>query len=154
MNAAELKALVHNEFDSVPPPAVDILVRNCGPGCYETAKKALDRIDRGFYIELLDELCAEHIYCLSAQAFQFFYPILMIASLDYPDSETALTAINLITGKPQYITERFSHFSLPQRRTINAYLRFVQDQDFLWALTKTQRHFEARLAFWDDFTRQ
>jgi hypothetical protein len=155
MNASDLKALIHKEFDSVPRPDPEqIAIGVCACGCYEEARTIFNQVTREIPIELLENISTVHglsLAFLTADAVTYFFPILILAALDNPESITAGEVFSRLVADKEALKKFFSHFSIQQRRTLFAYLKFAVSEH---GQMITQRHLDSRLKFWEEFTRE
>jgi hypothetical protein len=155
MNASDLKTQVHKEFDSAPRPDFkQIAIGECACGCYEEARTTYDQITKEVPIEILENISMSRglsLAFLTPDAVTYFFPILMFAALDNPESLTAVEVFNHLVADKEALKKFFSHLSIQQKRTLFAYLKFVVEEQ---GQMITQRHLDSRLKFWEEFTHE
>jgi hypothetical protein len=158
-DAEGLVRLISAAFSETPYPGREALSNDHCCECAEVAAAYAGK--RWTEISLDDVLAGRETALLSAAAWRYYLPAVMIWCIRAPDVVDVIQD-NLVyqleppadgRGVPQWFEERARGFCREQREAIAAYLHWYRDRDAdRWAGAEPPRHADHALAYWETGT--
>ena len=154
-NADEIIELIRRAFSATPQPEPAALLNNHCCECVEVSAAYAGR--RWMDISLDDVLAGRETALLSAAAWRYYLPAVMIWCIRAPDVVDVIQD-NLVyqleppvegRGVPEWFDERATGFSEEQRAAIVAYLQWYRArEETQWAGTDPPPHAYNALKYW------
>ena len=155
-NADDIIQLIRRAFSETPQPEQEALFNHHCCECVEVSEAYAGK--HWTDISLDDVLAGRETALLSAAAWRYYLPAVMIWCIREPDTVDVIQD-NLVyqleppaegRGVPEWFNERMTGFSEEQRAAIVAYLHWYREREEVqWAGAEPPRHVYNALTYWE-----